>query len=194
MFNTHAMILSLLIVLFHSSMNAQASEPQALDERVKLRVIETLKEISTMRESLAATIDPQKVVVTEETFQQVCPPVGKRLMSWASENGYKARQVSEKNRNPNNAPNSREMKTLKKFAADRTLGVDVVFDRADGVSGHWVAAPITVKSSCLTCHGEKANLPKFVGEKYPNDKAFGFREGDLRGAYFVFVPSRGQKK
>jgi hypothetical protein len=47
-----------------------------------------------------------------------------------------------------------------------------------------------VESSCLACHGARDARPAFVKESYPQDKAFAFKAGDLRGAYSVFLPSR----
>jgi len=41
--------------------------------------------------------------------------------------------------------------------------------------------PISVKQACIACHGSKDKRPKFIVEKYPNDRAFDFKVGDLRG-------------
>jgi hypothetical protein len=34
----------------------------------------------------------------------------------------------------------------------------------------------------------KNNRPEFIKNKYPQDLAFDFKEGDLRGMYSVFIP------
>jgi phage gp36-like protein len=47
---------------------------------------------------------------------------------------------------------------------------------------------INVESSCLACHGCKNARPQFVKDKYPQDLAFDFNVGDLRGMYSVFIP------
>ena len=41
--------------------------------------------------------------------------------------------------------------------------------------------------SCVTCHGETIapSIAAKIDELYPADKATGFREGDLRGAFVV---------
>ena len=43
---------------------------------------------------------------------------------------------------------------------------------------------------CLTCHGSniKASLQIRINELYPDDKAYGFKIGDIRGAFFVQIP------
>jgi hypothetical protein len=40
---------------------------------------------------------------------------------------------------------------------------------------------------CLACHGETIDpaVAGKIAELYPEDKATGFREGDLRGAFVV---------
>lgn len=46
--------------------------------------------------------------------------------------------------------------------------------------------------SCLACHGMKTSRPNFVKESYPDDRAFEFKVGDLRGMYAVFIPELQQ--
>jgi len=57
-----------------------------------------------------------------------------------------------------------------------------------GRSGY--VEPIVVKPLCLTCHGEA--LAPQVTERlralYPEDRATGYREGDLRGVFWVELP------
>ena len=50
---------------------------------------------------------------------------------------------------------------------------------------------IVVEPACLACHGEQSARPDFVLQGYPNDRAYGFAVGDLRGLYAVFVPHTG---
>ncbi len=52
--------------------------------------------------------------------------------------------------------------------------------------------PIRVSAFCLQCHGDPETLDPEVRAQlathYPNDAATGFREGDLRGWFWVEVP------
>jgi hypothetical protein len=43
---------------------------------------------------------------------------------------------------------------------------------------------------CLTCHGSniKLNLRTRINELYPEDKAYGFEIGDIRGAFTIQIP------
>lgn len=52
--------------------------------------------------------------------------------------------------------------------------------------------PIRLGEKCLTCHGLEEQLPEEVKSQlaalYPVDQAIGYREGDLRGWFWVDVP------
>ncbi|MCA9105484.1 MAG: DUF3365 domain-containing protein [Planctomycetales bacterium] len=49
--------------------------------------------------------------------------------------------------------------------------------------------PIRLQSQCLACHGPEASLDASVKEQlatlYPNDAATGFRDGELRGWFWI---------
>ena len=53
--------------------------------------------------------------------------------------------------------------------------------------------PIRLEQKCLACHGPTESIAPDVRSKltelYPNDQATGFNEGDLRGWFWVEVPS-----
>jgi rubrerythrin len=55
-----------------------------------------------------------------------------------------------------------------------------------------VTLPIRVAGKCLMCHGPAESIDPAVRlqlrENYPTDRAVGFREGDLRGWFWVEVP------
>ncbi|MCB9915624.1 MAG: DUF3365 domain-containing protein [Planctomycetes bacterium] len=61
----------------------------------------------------------------------------------------------------------------------------------DGTLG--VTLPITLQAQCLGCHGDPATMLPAVRDalaaSYPDDRATGFAEGDLRGWFWVEVPA-----
>ena len=64
---------------------------------------------------------------------------------------------------------------------------------ASGPRGEFGAVlPIKLQATCLPCHGPEDAIPEDVRrrlrEAYPDDRATGFREGDLRGWFWVEVP------
>ena len=56
---------------------------------------------------------------------------------------------------------------------------------SDGRVGY--VEPIHLLPMCLVCHGESidASLADRIREKYPDDRATGFREGEFRGLFWV---------
>lgn len=71
----------------------------------------------------------------------------------------------------------------------------VVQDLENGRTG--VLFPILLKVQCLTCHGPDDKIASDIRTElarlYPNDKATGFQEGDLRGWFWVEVPGDGEE-
>jgi hypothetical protein len=68
-----------------------------------------------------------------------------------------------------------------------------VVDLEDSVG---VLRPIAQRPLCATCHGPAEGIDPAVRsllrERYPADRAVGFRDGEIRGWFWVEVPKRGQ--
>jgi hypothetical protein len=111
----------------------------------------------------------------------------------SSDSGMRLSRVSLRNRNPDNAPNAWQAAVLQDFENRLAAG-----ERADALSWQEVAETggqrkfrlmkaIPTAGLCLACHGEAIAPPvaEKIAELYPEDKATGFREGDIRGAFVV---------
>ena len=50
--------------------------------------------------------------------------------------------------------------------------------------------PIIVQPQCLSCHGESLNedVSMEINKLYPEDQAFGFKAGELRGVFWAEYP------
>lgn len=148
---------------------------------------EKLKSLNSLRETLAASIDPSKKI-DHNTFKTTCMPVGKELKSWGHKQGYTVRQVSNKYRNPKHKPTSQEMKVLEQFAQDQAKTSIFETSASKGQKGSHLYVRIPTVKACLNCHGPKDSRPSFIQNKYPNDRAYDFKPGELRGMYSVFLP------
>ncbi|WP_375579580.1 DUF3365 domain-containing protein [Marivirga tractuosa] len=107
-------------------------------------------------------------------------------------NEYKVflKRVSNKNRNPANAPTELENQVLEAYEysveqGDK-LGANVQFIRPGDTILY--NKPIRIPSElCLNCHGSPSQISEEVQsilkEEYPNDKATGYKVGDLRGMW-----------
>lgn len=103
----------------------------------------------------------------------------------AREKGVMIGRTSEKLRNPANAAPSWAASLLADQPADARLAANT-----DGSLG--VTLPIKLAANCLACHGNSDTMDPAVkaaiAAKYPKDQATGFKEGELRGWFWVEVP------
>lgn len=161
--------------------------PDASDELA--RAVAAVERLDSLRATLAASFAGTGVEPDRETFQRVCAPVGQEARRIAGENGWKVEQLAIRYRNP-------------AHEADRKArGVMELMEKRPDLMGLWERSPakrdpklryfrrIEVRPACLACHGAKDRRPEFVEESYPDDRAFGFAPGDLRGVYSVTFPS-----
>lgn len=105
----------------------------------------------------------------------------------AKETGTTIKRVSIQNRNPVNAAAPEEKDVLSQWqvmlANGETLPPYKLTKRSNGQTAFY--KPILINNeACLKCHGEVAGdspLGKALKENYPDDKAIGYKMGDLRG-------------
>jgi hypothetical protein len=142
--------------------------------------------LDALRSGLAKTITDGDEV-DAETFAKVCKPVGIQAKALSQENGWVVKQVALKYRNPDNQADEEAARVFPQFKANPGLDSLWIRTEGEGAAGWRYFRRITVEKACLACHGQRDARPAFVKEKYPDDKAFDFETGDLRGLYSVFV-------
>ena len=106
--------------------------------------------------------------------------------------GIRVRRTAPRVRNPENAPDATDREVLDRLRELRESGKpfpeEVVTRDGDGFRYY---KPLPTKPLCLQCHGERESfdgaLVERLTELYPEDKAFGFAEGDLRGVIRVDI-------
>lgn len=164
------------------SASQPAAEPLA-------KAVAEVEQLDALRSALAATFQKSGAPADQKAFGEVCKPVGQMMQRLASENGWVMRQLSQKNRNPGNAADAEAIPHLQRFLRSPALrSVVITTTTTSGKPALRYLRRITVEPSCLACHGEKSARPAFVVQNYPQDKAFAFKAGDLRGAYSVLIP------
>lgn len=112
----------------------------------------------------------------------------------AKDTGASVGRSSLKLRNPKDAPPGWVQTWLVAQAdkkADATQGIEGVFDSPTGPVARFLK-PIPIEGTCLSCHGDPATMADpvkaAIAAKYPDDKATGYQNGDLRGALWAEVP------
>lgn len=153
------------------------------------KVVTEIEYLDATRSGLASSLEGRSEPPTPQTMKEVCKPVGMRAKQLSEENNWQVKQIASKYRNPNHAPRSQtEENALELFEQNPDLIGFWQKDKVAGEMGDRYFRRINVESSCLACHGAKNSRPDFVKANYPEDRAFDFEVGDLRGMYSVFVP------
>lgn len=152
-------------------------------------VVSEVERLNRMRSDLATTFEQKDVKADEQTFKTVCKPVGAEMKRVAKKNNWKMAQLAEKYRNPEHKLDEEAEAVFERMNGDKKMMGEWVRTEMGGTEGIRYFRRISVESSCLACHGEKDERPEFVKEGYPEDLAYGFETGDLRGVYSVFIPS-----
>ena len=105
--------------------------------------------------------------------------------------GISVKRISLKERSAANIPSEDEAKTLRSLQAlldEKKLPAYVV--EANPKSYKYYKPLVIQQEACLKCHGDitkNPELSEFIKETYPQDKATGYKMGDLRGAILVEV-------
>lgn len=94
-------------------------------------------------------------------------------------------RTSHKLRNPANAPRAWVSPLLAAYLAQPGDRAPRAVDLGDGRWGY--VQPIVVQPLCLTCHGSTIAEPlrARIAELYPDDRAVGFSDGELRGLFWA---------
>ncbi len=181
-------VLASIMIIVAGGARAQTAGP---DPEALARAVREVERLDALRSALAGAFGGQGVPADESTFQQVCRPVGQQAQQIAKQNGWAVVQMAEKYRNPLHRLDSEGRRLFRLFTEDRRLLGLWVRTEMDGRPGTRYFRRIRVDAACLACHGPKDQRPEFVKQRYPDDRAWDFVVGELRGLYSVFVPDGG---
>ena len=179
-----AITMTLLLFSWHPAIANAQTNPTEL-----AKAVQDIEALDAMRSGLASTLEGKSEAPTAQTFKEVCQPVGMRAKQLSQENGWQVKQIAKKYRNSAHAPdNLHSVMALAKFEQNPELMGFWEREKLNNREGTRYYRRINVEASCLACHGAKNSRPQFIQEKYPQDLAFDFQVGDLRGMYAVFIP------
>lgn len=172
------------------TMPAFAADTEISDEKL-MQYRQTVKQLGgSLKKELVTTMKSAGPVAALEVCNVKAPVITTEINEKSS---LEIQRTSLKYRNPKNAPDAWEVAVLEKFAARHAAGekfkmmefAEVVDN--DGVKQVRYMKAIGTGKPCMQCHGSDLN-PK-VAEKinalYPEDKATGFKVGELRGAFTI---------
>jgi len=101
------------------------------------------------------------------------------------------RRTSDKIRNEKNKPNNDENNVINNYkkALAENIKLEPVVEIDENGNPHFYA-PIILQKKCLACHGTigkevSVKTDSLIRSYYANDKAIGYKEGDLRGIWSI---------
>ena len=183
-------IISLIFIalLFGAGLQAEDNSGRVNASREAVKSFFTeLK--SALQQALATGGPTNAIQVCEEKAPQIAATL-------SDQKGWYIGRTSLKTRNHTNEPDDWERSVLEQFEARRAAGEDpqqLEFSAIVTINGQkrfrYMKA-IPTQSLCLTCHGDNIapEVIQKIDQLYPGDKARGFKEGDLRGAFTISQP------
>jgi hypothetical protein len=163
---------------------AAAIDKAALVDEAKSAVMALGGPLKTQLQAALKTGGPAEAV---DICHKIAPELARSV---SAEKGVDIMRVSLKNRNPElGAPNAWQAAVLNEFEARKQSGEDPkTLSYAQIVDNQFrFMKAVPTAAVCLNCHGSdlKPEVTAKLNEWYPNDKATGYQEGDIRGAFVV---------
>lgn len=176
---------------------------------------QTQKEEKTIAPSIAKKVDysklePKADTVIQATFKALSSALGSAMKeggvkhavsfcnveatpiadSLSKQFGVRVSRVSDRPRNPANQATEYEKSFMSEYRDAMEQGVDIGYEYYEGNGIPTLYKPIALKGLCLNCHGKAGQTMKeediaFIQSLYPEDKAVGYEEGELRGMWKV---------
>jgi hypothetical protein len=178
----------LSVTLFTASQGVLAADALLDDARNATKQFgKALK--SEVVKSMKATGPVGTITVCNERAPQIAKEV-------SAETGWDIGRTSLKLRNPANAPDAWELAVLNSFEKRKaggepvkTLEYSEVVEN-DGAKTFRYMKAIPTGKPCLNCHAAeiKPEVEANLARLYPDDKARGFKLGDIRGAFTLSRP------
>ena len=122
---------------------------------------------------------------------EVCNRQAPVIAAEVSQEGWTVARTSLKPRNAASAPDAYERRIMEGFEARIARGekaadlASAEIVRDNDVKMFRFVKAVPTGQVCLTCHGENVapELRQKINALYPEDRAIGFKEGDMRGVF-----------
>jgi len=185
-----ALLMGLAACMFYSPARA-AETPHSFEAQLAAARAASKDLGETLKAQLVAAIKaggPQSAV-------GVCRTIAPAIATQASQShGIEVGRTALRVRNPANVPDDFERQALEDFVQKIAAGADpaklehaeIVSENGETTFRYMKAIP-TAADPCLACHGSNIDpgLKAEILRLYPDDRATGFKAGELRGAFTV---------
>jgi len=181
------LIISLITLLL--LLTAQTNSDDELKNHfseISVTFMEDLK--SVLMKNLIEGGPLQAITVCSDTAQELTNIIGKK-------NNVELKRVTFNSRNPKDTADTFETKVLSRWhelmnegSFDKETEYLEIVEIEDKSYARYMK-PIFIQGPCLTCHGGEnmisSEVKDLLKKKYPDDKATGYKPGDLRGAISI---------
>ncbi len=187
------LIIAVILLTFfalYTFLNYRQQTARTIEEAVEKSRIIAAEAIRT-REYLSREYLQGHVALSAERYSLIPVVASNRIgMQVGEDIGYGVRQISDRYRNPKNAPDPFEMRVLERFRADPRLIEAYEITTLDGERVFRYLHSFAAEASCLECHGDPAAAPDFIKLLFPpeTDQAYHYRIGEVIGAASVTIP------
>jgi hypothetical protein len=183
---TRLPLLALPLLLSAVATPAPAASPAEAEARQLARAKAAAE---GFRDALQAQLSAALASGGPAAAVEVCASVAPALAKAHSKDGLVLGRTGTRLRNPENAPPAWARPLLE---ALKTASAEARGPRTAKLPGGalGVVLPISTGKPCLACHGREVAEPvrAVLAKRYPADAATGYREGELRGVFWVEVP------
>lgn len=165
-----------------------AKEPRVTEEWSRQGRAVAVAFMAELRTELLAALEAGGPVSGIEVCRGKAREIAERH---SRESGFRVGRTSSRVRNPRNAPDAWEERAFATFQARAAAGEaaaglehsEVVEQQGKRVFRQLLAIPMG--EPCIACHGESLapEVQAAVHARYPDDRAVGFRVGEVRGAF-----------
>lgn len=120
-----------------------------------------------------------------EAAIEVCQVQAPAIAASLSVGGVQMGRASHRLRNPQNTVPDWAGELLAAYRSTPAPALPVTVSLEGNRRGY--VEPIYTQAQCLVCHGTEVapEIAQTIGERYPQDQATGFAEGELRGIFWV---------
>ncbi len=155
----------------------------------------------TEARKVATTLPPRLIVALQDEIKKsgpegaipVCKDMAPKMAGEISQQtGWKIKRVSLKARNDARAiPDAWEQAALEDFDKRAAAGESPAkLEKGERIGSEYrFVKALPVQALCLSCHGPAEQLSPAIkaalGQNYPNDRATGYSEGQIRGVISV---------
>lgn len=179
-----------VLCLLITSMSCHGDKPAGVDTQAEITAAKAgiMELAGALQKELKGAMQTGGPVAAIGVCNTQAMPITRKA---ATEHGLHLSRVSLKNRNPVNLANEWQAAVLNDFEQQKEAGKDPAglawseTVSVDGVKEFRFMKAIPTAAVCLNCHGTEVSpeVSQVLAGLYPEDRATGYSEGDIRGAF-----------